>query len=83
MIVATSSVMISGRRWPHSPGGYNLISCLVIEVMLTFMLLIIILGATDGRTPAGERRHFDCQFSPSVGRDRTPAVRAKKRAVSG
>jgi aquaporin Z len=37
----------------HSPGGYNLISCLVAEVVLTFMFLMIILGATDGRAPAG------------------------------
>jgi aquaporin Z len=37
----------------HSPGGYSLVSCLVAEVVLTFMFLIIILGATDRRAPAG------------------------------
>ncbi len=37
----------------HSPGGYPLLSCLVAEVVLTFMFLIIILGATDKRVPAG------------------------------
>ncbi len=37
----------------HSPGGYPLISCLITEVVLTFMFLIIILGATDRRAPAG------------------------------
>jgi len=37
----------------HSPGGYALLSCLVAEVVLTFMFLIIILGATDRRAPAG------------------------------
>jgi len=36
----------------HSPGGYNLASALVCEVVMTFMFLIIILGATDKRAPA-------------------------------
>jgi aquaporin Z len=37
----------------HSPGGYNMISALVCEVVMTFMFLIIILGATDERSPKG------------------------------
>lgn len=37
----------------HSPGGYSMISCLVAEIVLTFMFLMIILGATDKRAPAG------------------------------
>jgi len=37
----------------HSPGGYNLLSCLVTEVVLTFIFLFVILGATDRRAPAG------------------------------
>jgi len=37
----------------HSPGGYSLVACLVAEVVLTFMFLIIILGATDRRAPQG------------------------------
>ena len=37
----------------HSPGGYGLTSALVTEVAMTFMFLIIILGATDSRAPAG------------------------------
>ena len=37
----------------HSPGGYNLMSALATEVVMTFMFLIIILGATDKRAPAG------------------------------
>lgn len=36
----------------HSPGGYGLISCLLIEVVLTFVFLMVILGATDRRAPA-------------------------------
>lgn len=37
----------------HSPGGYSLITCLITEVVMTFMFLLIILGATDLRAPAG------------------------------
>ncbi|HUK17284.1 MAG TPA: aquaporin Z [Bryobacteraceae bacterium] len=37
----------------HSPGGYSLTACLVAEVVLTFMFLMIILGATDRRAPRG------------------------------
>ena len=37
----------------HSPGGYNLIACLVAEVLLTFFFLLIILGATDQRAAKG------------------------------
>jgi aquaporin Z len=37
----------------HSPGGYTLGSALVTEVVLTFMFLVIILGSTDRRAPAG------------------------------
>lgn len=36
-----------------SPGKYGLSSALIIEFVLTFMFLIIILGATHGRVPAG------------------------------
>ncbi|MEM1111333.1 MAG: aquaporin Z [Pseudomonadota bacterium] len=36
----------------HSPGGYGLMAALVCEVVMTFMFLIIILGATDDRAPA-------------------------------
>jgi aquaporin Z len=37
----------------HSLGGYSLLAGLVTEVVMTFMFLIIILGATDKRAPAG------------------------------
>jgi len=37
----------------HSPGGYPLMSALISEVVLTFMFLFVILGATDKRAPAG------------------------------
>ena len=37
----------------HSPQGYSLTAALVTEIVMTFMFLIIILGATDKRAPAG------------------------------
>ena len=37
----------------HSPGGYSLAAAFVAEFVLTFMFLMIILGATDRRAPAG------------------------------
>lgn len=37
----------------HSPGGYDLTAALLTEVVMTFMFLFIILGATDSRAPAG------------------------------
>ena len=36
----------------HSPGGYSLAACLLAEVVLTFMFLFVIMGATDSRAPA-------------------------------
>jgi aquaporin Z len=37
----------------HSPGLYNLQSCFVAEMVLTFFFLLIILGSTDVRAPKG------------------------------
>jgi aquaporin Z len=37
----------------HSPGGYSLAAGLVTEIVMTFMFLTIILGATDERAPKG------------------------------
>jgi aquaporin Z len=37
----------------HSPGKYSMVSALVTEVVMTFMFLIIILGATDAKAPKG------------------------------
>jgi aquaporin Z len=37
----------------HSPGGYSMIAALVCEFVMTFMFLIVILGATDHRAPKG------------------------------
>ena len=37
----------------HSPGGYSMMAALVTEVVMTMMFLVVILGATDSRAPAG------------------------------
>ena len=37
----------------HSPGGYSMQAGFLAEVVLTAMFLLIIVGATDGRAPAG------------------------------
>jgi aquaporin Z len=37
----------------HSPGGYSMQAGFVTEVVLTLMFLVVILGATDKRAPAG------------------------------
>jgi len=37
----------------HSPGGYSLTAALLCEVVMTFIFLLIIIGATDERAPKG------------------------------
>ena len=37
----------------HSPGGYNMTAVLLTEIVMTFMFLMIILGATHKNAPAG------------------------------
>ncbi len=37
----------------HSPGGYSFLAAFVCEVVMTMMFLIVIMGATDSRAPAG------------------------------
>jgi aquaporin Z len=37
----------------HSPGGYSLLAAFVCEIVMTFMFLIIILGATHPKAPKG------------------------------
>jgi aquaporin Z len=36
-----------------SPGGYNMVSALIVEIVLTFGFLMVILGSTDKRAPVG------------------------------
>ena len=37
----------------HSPNHYNLLSCFLVEVALTFFLVYTVLGATDNKAPVG------------------------------
>jgi len=37
----------------HSPGGYGMYAALLTEIVMTFMFLIIILGATHSKAPKG------------------------------
>ncbi|WP_460353909.1 aquaporin Z [Mycobacterium sp. ZZG] len=49
---ATGNMAANGYG-AHSPGGYTLWAVLLAEVVLTFMFLLVILGATDDRAPKG------------------------------
>ena len=51
--LAGSNPLATNGYGAHSPGGYNLLSCFVAEVVLTFIFLVVILGSTDRRAPAG------------------------------
>ena len=48
-----SSGLAANGYADHSPGNYSAGSGFVTEVVMTFMFLLIILGATDKRVPAG------------------------------
>lgn len=37
----------------HSPGGFSMQSAIIAEVVMTMMFLLVIMGATDRRAPAG------------------------------
>lgn len=37
----------------HSPDGYSLLSALITEIVMTFIFLLIIMGATDKKAPQG------------------------------
>ena len=50
---AVDSGFASNGFAEHSPGKYSMVSALVAEIVLTFMFLFIIHGATDKRAPAG------------------------------
>lgn len=49
----TSSGLASNGYADHSPGGYSASSGFVTELVMTFMFLLVILGSTDKRVPAG------------------------------
>ena len=48
-----ASGLASNGYGDHSPGKYSLGAALLIEVVMTFMFLVVILGATHARAPVG------------------------------
>jgi aquaporin Z len=50
---ALATTLAANGYAEHSPGGYDLTSAFLTEVVMTFFFLLIILGATDPRAPAG------------------------------
>jgi aquaporin Z len=50
--LATNGLAANGFA-AGSPGGYSLAAAFLAELLLTFFFLFIIMGATDGRAPAG------------------------------
>ncbi|MEM7727529.1 MAG: aquaporin Z [Cyanobacteria bacterium P01_A01_bin.45] len=50
-LTGSNPLATNGYGADHSPGAYSLVACFVIELVLTFMFLMIILGATDARAP--------------------------------
>lgn len=48
-----SSGFASNGYGEHSPGGYSMQAALITEIVMTMMFVVIILGATDKRAPAG------------------------------
>ncbi len=50
---ASASGFASNGYGEHSPGKYSFMAALITEIVMTFMFLMIILGATDKRAPQG------------------------------
>ena len=48
-----SAGLASNGYADHSPGGYSLAAGFASEVVMTAMFILIIMGATDSRAPAG------------------------------
>jgi aquaporin Z len=48
-----SNPMATNGFGVHSPQGYSLLSCVIIEVVMTFFFVLVILGSTDRRVPKG------------------------------
>jgi aquaporin Z len=49
----------------HSPSGYNLLSCFITELVLTFVFLLVILGSTDERPPKKVGKRYFLQYAPA------------------
>src|SRR3546814_11237739 len=53
--VATNGLAANGFA-EHSPQGYSLTSGLLLEIVLTLFFVLVIMGSTDSRAPAGFAR---------------------------
>lgn len=52
-IVGSWENLASNGVGAHSPGGFSASAGIVTEIVMTLMFLLVILGATDKRAPAG------------------------------
>jgi aquaporin Z len=50
---AATSTFAANGFGTHSPGGYGMMAAFICEVVMTFIFLIVIIGATDKRAPQG------------------------------
>jgi aquaporin Z len=50
---STAGGFASNGFGEHSPGQYDILSCFIAEVVMTFFFLIVILGSTHRSAPAG------------------------------
>ena len=50
-VLTGSNPLATNGYGAHSPGGYSMLVCGLTELVLTFMFLFVILGATDSRAP--------------------------------
>ncbi|MFA5966570.1 MAG: aquaporin Z [Sphingomonas sp.] len=50
---AATSTLAANGFGEHSPQHFSMMSGLIIEIVLTFFFLLVIMGATDTRAPAG------------------------------
>lgn len=53
VLLSGSNPLATNGFGVHSPSGYSLFACFLTEFVLTFMFLMVILGATDSRAPKG------------------------------
>ena len=52
-LTAAANSFAANGYGAHSPGGYSLTSAFVVEVVLTFFLVLTVLGSTDIKAPVG------------------------------
>lgn len=52
-VLSGSNPLATNGFGEHSPGGYSLVASFITEVVMTFIFLMVILGATDNRAPLG------------------------------